>query len=402
MSPLSPQIDKATAEVSSTCALRAVVLCAVALAAPVIFLGAERIITRSSSSAAGDLVASIVTPIGTTAYSDTGPFDLTTFGEPAPEVSAGGATASRAALRSAAAVCNRSSLYDQIQMAPPLRACSSQELSTAISQARRNGAGDRARGAPLIISGCRLEWYIGNRVCDLLEAVGGLDLNGDSLIRHLLSTLRALAIGDLYDGYTRHLESDAHMCICDFSYDDRHNTASGDHSPVCRLRALATLTLDEIRKYWPQYCSHWNSTDFLPPSDGWPPSQESRLPLMLIEGGLQGPTGLDQATLDLVFYHHKGARKYIFATQWAPGENKPAEYLARQGDEAVRRYNELMRPHAARFNATIFDAYAVTKNTPSFDGTHYLQSTNVELAQVLLNLVAAMHRDGIVPVAANS
>jgi hypothetical protein len=40
----------------------------------------------------------------------------------------------------------------------------------------------------------------------------------------------------------------------------------------------------------------------------------------------------------------------------------------------------------------VLDAYAVSINQPS-DGTHYLQATNVDLAQVLLNLLATMLRE---------
>jgi len=52
-----------------------------------------------------------------------------------------------------------------------------------------------------------------------------------------------------------------------------------------------------------------------------------------------------------------------------------------------------VRARAALADATVLDAYAVTFNTPSIDGQHYWKATNVDLAQVLLNLLAAMRRE---------
>lgn len=127
------------------------------------------------------------------------------------------AAASLAAARAQGAVCNRS-FFDGVAVAPgPQRECSSAELSAAISAASRTD-----EGSSLVVPGCRLEWFWGTRVCDLLQAVGGLDVVGDSLMRHLLQTLRALAIGDLKRGFSGHLGNESWVCDCDGAFDDGH------------------------------------------------------------------------------------------------------------------------------------------------------------------------------------
>jgi len=106
-----------------------------------------------------------------------------------------------------------------------VRLCSASELAAAISKAVRTGGKElwrHHRGAHLVVPGCRLQWFFGERVCDLAQAVGGIDLNGDSLMRHLLMSVRSLAIGNLVDGTTRHMGKMAYMCECDNSFDDGH------------------------------------------------------------------------------------------------------------------------------------------------------------------------------------
>jgi len=115
----------------------------------------------------------------------------------------------------------------------------------------------------------------------------------------------------------------------------------------------------------------------------------------LTSGGLHSPTGrLDEETASRYFGAlAPGARVYLFATLHAPGSNKSPQFLSNFGHDATIRYNELIREHAAVLNATIFDAYAVTYEAPSIDGQHYFQGTNVDIAQLLLNLIAALHRE---------
>ena len=330
-----------------------------------------------------------------------GAFDLSIVGAALPSVSDGGVSAARAQVRAAARGCNNGSYFDSILVAPPLRSCSVLELSSAISAATRDGAGEweKHRGAPLVVPGCRLEWFFGERVCDLLQAVGGLDLHGDSLIRHLQTTIRSLAIGNLEDGTSRHMGDKAYMCECDYSYDDGHlhrfpGDISSSGNAQCRTYTLGAINLTVLRATWPDYCPRWGTTDYLP-TYVWPQPVVSRAAIQLLEGGL-GHSTLDMSTVDLVYQKLPGvARRYIFATLWAPGANKPQKYQEAFGKAATIAFNKAIKERAAKLNAVVFDAYAVTFNTPSIDGQHYFKATNVDLAQVLLNLIAALHREDL-------
>ena len=332
-----------------------------------------------------------------------GPFDLAVWRAPPPARSAGGAEAARASLRANATACN-TSFYDGVAVLPPLSECSAAELMAAVAAASRTGEGATPMmGAPLVVPGCRMEWYSGERVCDLLQAIGGLDLMGDSLVRHMVQTVRVLAIGNLDTGLNKHLNDLAWVCECNGAYDDGHARRFGPdyaspHNALCRSYSLSMQSLDAIRGIWPHYCPAWGATDFLPSWGDffvdYPPS--ARGAYHVRSGGLHSQTGLDAAAADFFFDKARlplGARKYIFATLHAPGLNKPTKYLENFGTEATVAYNHLIRERAAAAGAAVLDAYAVTVNTPSIDGQHYFMGANIDLAQVLLNLVAAIHRE---------
>ena len=256
-------------------------------------------------------------------------------------------------------------------------------------------------GPPLIVPGCRLEWYSGARVCDLLQAIGGLDIVGDSLMRHLGQTVKALAIGgDLGRAVSEHMGHLAWVCECDGAYDDGHarrfpGDAGAPYNAVCRSASLATLSVETLRATWPNFCPSWGATSYLPEWADWyttyPPA--ARAAYQLTSGGLHA-AGLDAGTASHFFGALKpGARVYLFATLHAPGSNKSPQFLPNFGHDATIAYNALIREHAAALNVTVFDAYAVTYEAPSVDGQHYFQGTNVDLAQLLLNLLAALHRE---------
>lgn len=311
--------------------------------------------------------------------------------------------------------CNHS-FFEHIKITPPRKRCSASEQEVALAAATRNGEGDWRNhvGAPLVVPGCQLEWYSGSRLCDLLQSIGGLDLNGDSLIRHLHQTVRALAIGDLDAGLNRHMGNMSSICVCDWAYDDGHvlrfpGDISSTKNKQCRVNSLAFLTLAEVRAVWPDFCPKWGDVDYLP-AYVWPPPKEARSPYHIVEGGLWSATGkLDMDTAKHYYNRRPGARRYVFATQWAAGRNKPPQFVDGFGDTPTREYNTIIRQRARDLNASVLDAFTVTFNTPSIDGQHYFQSANVDIAQasattylmhcschclclqVLFNLVAAMH-----------
>jgi hypothetical protein len=235
-------------------------------------------------------------------------------------------------------------------------------------------------------------------VCDLLQAIGGLDLSGDSLMRHLTQTVIALAIGgNLGTAVSAHMGDYAWMCECDGAYDDGHaRRFPGDFSShdnaACRSASLALLSLEELRATWPDFCPAWGATSYVYYSEA-PAATPGRAEFRLTSGGLHAPT-LDASAADFYFGTlAPGARVNLFATLHAPGSNKSPQFLANFGHNATVAYNKLIVERARALKATVFDAYAITYEAPSVDGQHYYEATNVDLAQLLLNLIAALHRE---------
>ena len=103
-------------------------------------------------------------------YEDAGPAPNCSGGCAVPSNASAGFHAARAALRAATVACGTVH-FDLLRTAPPLRNCSADELAAAVSAASR-----RATGAPLVVRGCSLQWYQGARACEVVRAVGGLDL----------------------------------------------------------------------------------------------------------------------------------------------------------------------------------------------------------------------------------
>ena len=339
-------------------------------------------------------------------------WDLPVWRAPPPEFTSGNASAAHAAVRASAFACN-TSFFDGIAVAPPLKVCSAAELAAAITKSTRlHGdvppVGDHV-GPPLIVPGCRLEWYSGARVCDLLQAIGGFSLVGDSLMRHMGQTIIALATGgNLGAAVSAHMGNTSFICECDGAYDDGHaRRFPGDHkapfNALCRKSSLAFLNLAALRTAWPDFCPAWGAKSYLGIADSSALSHKdfadysatAHAAYQLTSGGLHSPTGrLDPGAARHYFGAlAPGARVYLFATLHAPGSNKSPQYLYNFGHDATSLYNELIREHAEELNATIFDAYAITYDAPSIDGQHYYQATNVDLAQLLLNLIATLHRE---------
>ena len=279
--------------------------------------------------------------------------------------------------------------FDYLQVKLPLRECNASALSAAI-------AGSTRSNVTLLVPGCRLEWFFGQRACALLAAVGGLQMSGDSLARHMLQSMREALVGDFARGVSAHIGKNEWICSCDGAYDDGHSARfeggqGATKNKFCRENSFALLSLPDIRKTWPQYCPAWNDNDFAPQRSEVPPLEGYHL----LQGGLHKPK-LDANAANYFFGPQRrapGVRAYIFTTQHSPGLNKPVGFLKSHGMPATLAYNDLIREHARKANASILDAFAVTKGARSIDGQHYYHDTNVVLAQLLLNLVYRLHID---------
>ena len=88
--------------------------------------------------------------------------------------------------------------------------------------------------------------------------------------------------------------------------------------------------------------------------------------------------------------------RLVCMTVHAPGRNKKAEYLERQGLAPTQAFNEMIRNGTCLgSNDFVLESFAVTRNATSLDGTHYLQEPNVILAQLLLNALDRGSASGV-------
>ena len=93
------------------------------------------------------------------------------------------------------------------------------------------------------------------------------------------------------------------------------------------------------------------------------------------------------------FGHLKpGAHTYVFTTLDSAGTNRHIDVSLLEPNQFME-FNGYVRSYAAQLNATVLDAYAISLDAPSTDGLHFLQGTNVDKVQIMLNLVAALHRE---------
>ncbi|KAK4705815.1 hypothetical protein P7C70_g387, partial [Phenoliferia sp. Uapishka_3] len=246
--------------------------------------------------------------------------------------------------------------------------------------------------------------------CDLLGAFGGLNLNGDSLTRHLTNAIFLILtnkpggavweMGDTCQG--DHLFDDGKEC--------RHRIVDNSHhekvsEPVCG---------GDVRVF---------SNDLACPVD-----PGGYIPRFLDWGSTISPLKKPLSTIVLnswgLHCHFSpwipllGAIKPLFAfaqtsyprpiSLWmsihAPGSNKPVEYLATQGANNVQEYNKYMDSaiDTMQGGATLrqggvgfLDWYGMTSGATSFDGTHYMWQINMEKAQLLMNVLDVMWAEAV-------
>jgi len=117
-------------------------------------------------------------------------------------------------------------------------------------------------------------------------------------------------------------------------------------------------------------------------------SQIPRASVALLQGGLHKmPLSVDTALHFFGPDRLPETKRKIYMTLHAP-DNKGEAFTA-----ATVAYNDVVRRLAKEAGMLVLDAFAVTVGEASIDTTHYPKAPNIALAQLLLNLLAAMARD---------
>lgn len=88
--------------------------------------------------------------------------------------------------------------------------------------------------------------------------------------------------------------------------------------------------------------------------------------------------------VDLVNRSRGGWPRLVWLTTHSAGPLKPM-YYRHQNNEAIIAYNKIMTSYCSRYNITVLDTFNMTQGVHSFDGTHYGFGVNMKKAQILLN-----------------
>ena len=329
------------------------------------------------------------------------------------------AEAARAAASSCATGTAGASAYESLLLRPPFAACTPTKLLAAMRAGERH-----SEDGPLILSGCRIVWYTPEEACALVERTGLLIFHGDSLTRHLIQGIITVLSGDFVNT-TNALANPADPdypppdgCKCDGAYSEGHvkgvdYAQNQPRNKYCREHSVA-ITVQQgqkggpvpLRAPAPAYCPAWKrqhlcANDWLNDAGGQCSGLAAEHPVgvaYLAGQPLHYPK-LSADVIEAIF--SDAARAGIAPPKYAiicgllsaPETRRvKALFLEKQSVAATRAYNALVRTASgcsSRGDA-FFDAYTVTENRTSIDGVHYGAATNVLLAQLLLNHVAAV------------
>ena len=280
-----------------------------------------------------------------------------------------------------------------------------------LMQAVRNNGFRSGTDKPFQIEGCRVKWYSPDEACRVLkDDVGDLQIVGDSLQRHFAQAVFTVLSGD-YETTTSWMteRSDAafRSCDCDAAYDDGHVVVGGVRNVYCRTKSVARIkTLHDARRHLQGFCPSWDRLHVTFIEDNYTdpfyhlgddedvvlqPVTVQEAGTLVIGGGLHFRR-MDQRALHRVFNRpeFRNASRRVCMTLPAPGHNKPAQYLARQGLAPTLAFNQLVRDEACQGSSDfVLESFAITENASSVDGTHYYQEPNILLAHLLFNALDA-------------
>lgn len=265
--------------------------------------------------------------------------------------------------------------------------------------------------------------YASQEACGLFETFDiVLATAGDSLVRHMTQALMTIMIDDYQKGGMRWWDQDEMLretCQCDLQLRDepvkcRFNTMANYGAPFPEFEKE-----DQREKICPQWSR--NRVFFLPeagpvlgientgsgPLRGIIRDHNTTRLFVYLSFGLHlqfdwgaGKTGyLDSLWAMLGESKDDGQLGYpphaFLVTAPYPGPLKDTAAFPRQARPHVLAWNEHLREFQAQYTdrSTLIDYAPLSDNSTSPDGTHFTQSTNVILAQMVLNYMAAMSYD---------
>ena len=276
---------------------------------------------------------------------------------------------------------------------------------------------------PLYVDGCRLTWFTRAVACDLVERLGILVVSGDSLTRQIGQGMLMILTGDYRTGAVLHLPGEyRNTCQCDLQLWDRAHFCRINSSVYWDEIALTAPRKEgSTQQRWMDWdnrqdliCPFWTDPHFMF-NDGYMRVLSDTIPraahrstngkvTAFVGMGLhhaihEDPVaavhfGYDEL-LDSVRMVRGGGKqvRLIGNTMHMPGDNVFEVAREKSNPDTVRRYNDVQRRFFMDSGMSIFESYRLSMNAPSADGQHVFVRTNVVMAQLLLNHIAAMLRD---------
>ena len=236
---------------------------------------------------------------------------------------------------------------------------------------------------------CAIQNYTQALACSLLsETTSSLTFIGDSLVRHFFSALQIILTSDPTHGALKRNTPSKYLRLCEgesqFIDAMCHAYITMQGKDICRGNKRGFST-SFVEAYSVKHVSVALSTiqrllgepfSYVLLGIGIHDNFNSK---SVIENYLE-------PIISAISSKGNGWPRLIWLTTHAAGPLKPLAFAAKQGNERILAYNRDIYRYCQQNNITLFDTYNMTRQTYSYDGTHYGFGVNMMKAQILLNI----------------
>lgn len=244
-------------------------------------------------------------------------------------------------------------------------------------------------------SGCLVTNFSQTGACLLINRhLSYVTFMGDSLVRHLFSSLLLILTNDFKHGALKTNAPSAFKKFC-----------SGDSQFIDSMCHVYIAMRWKDLSMHPTFCPRVNplrfKVDFIEAYN----IKHAPIALKVIKRQLsrQGAvvflgigihnnfnaTSVIESYLDpivkLLSKSRNGWPHLVWLTTHSAGPLKPRSFYLRQGNHAILEYNLKLSDYCRRLNITVLDTFNMTLGVHSFDGTHYGFGVNMIKAQVVFN-----------------
>ncbi|KAI2627231.1 hypothetical protein GGS21DRAFT_540719 [Xylaria nigripes] len=280
-------------------------------------------------------------------------------------------------------------------------------MLTAMSSGGRIG-----RDAPYIPRGCDMHWYTTEEVCEILGRFSQVVLVGDSMLRHVIGALNIIVREDLGYGGVTDWNFDARereRCFCNDQFDVTDCSVQGiyktedvsKHDPLSLVcpKLFVGWSTDLRMEQMVRYPIEDVELQRLEKAIDTNPSPRKAF---ILGHGLWNDLEIDKskAWLDTVIkiidsklrlrmqlrpLRQGRNMPILLITPNAAGEKKPDEFIVRQGNKALVRFEHAMGLEAARQRIDHLGTWNMSIQANLYDGVHMDMRGNLLKAMMVVN-----------------